>query len=71
MSDITLEKIDIIRERTNVSYAEAKKALEIADGNVVDALIYIEEDQKKEEENSYTTKDEFINWLKDLVKKEM
>ena len=69
MSDITLEKIDIIRERTNVSYAEAKKALEIADGNVVDALIYIEEDQKKEEENSYTTKDEFINWLKDLVKK--
>ncbi|WP_017751289.1 DUF4342 domain-containing protein [Clostridium tyrobutyricum] len=69
MSDITLEKIDIIRERTNVSYAEAKKALEIADGNVVDALIYIEEDQKKEEENSYTTKDEFINWLKDLVKR--
>ncbi|WP_196007882.1 DUF4342 domain-containing protein [Clostridium tyrobutyricum] len=69
MSDITLEKIDIIRERTNVSYVEAKKALEIADGNVVDALIYIEEDQKKEEENSYTTKDEFINWLKDLVKK--
>lgn len=47
MSDITLEKIDIIRERTNVSYAEAKKALEIADGNVVDALIYIEEDQKR------------------------
>ncbi|MBV4419365.1 DUF4342 domain-containing protein [Clostridium tyrobutyricum] len=69
MSDITLEKIDIIRERTNVSYAEAKKALEIADGNIVDALIYIEEDQKKEEENSYTTKDEFLNWLKDLVKK--
>lgn len=69
MSDITLEKIDIIRERTNVNYAEAKKALEIADGNVVDALIYIEEDQKKEEENSYTTKDEFLNWLKDLVRK--
>lgn len=41
--DITLEKIDIVRDRTGVSYKEAKDALEAADGNVVDALIQIEE----------------------------
>lgn len=40
--DITLEKIDIIRDRTGVSYKEAKEALEAASGNVVDALINIE-----------------------------
>ena len=41
--DITLDKIDIIRDRTGVSYKEAREALTQADGNVVDALISIEE----------------------------
>lgn len=41
--DISLEKIDIVRDRTGVSYKEAKEALEAAGGNVVDALISIEE----------------------------
>lgn len=41
--DISLEKIDIIRDRTGVSYKEAKEALEAASGNVVDALINIED----------------------------
>jgi hypothetical protein len=41
--DITLEKIDIIRDRTGISYKEAKEALEAASGNVVDALISIED----------------------------
>lgn len=40
--DISLEKIDIIRDRTGVSYKEAKEALEAASGDVVDALISIE-----------------------------
>lgn len=41
--EITLEKIDIIRDRTGVSYKQAKEALEAANGNVVDALINVEE----------------------------
>lgn len=69
MSDITLEKIDIIRERTGVSYTDAKEALETCSGNVVDALIYIEQNKKANMNNIYTTKDELLNWLKDLVKK--
>lgn len=69
MSEITLEKIDIIRERLGVTYAEAKEALEAADGNVVDALIYLENNKKSESQNIYNSKDEFINWIKDIVNK--
>ncbi|OFI07175.1 hypothetical protein CLOACE_03660 [Clostridium acetireducens DSM 10703] len=69
MNEINLEKIDIIRERTGVNYSEAKEALEVCNGNVVDALIYIEQNKKSGMENLYATKDEFINWLKDIVKK--
>lgn len=73
MAEITLEKIDIIKERTCVSYTEAKEALEECDGDVVNALIYIEAKQKKSHmfnmEEMYTTKEEFSTWIRDLVKK--
>ena len=50
--EITLEKIELVKDRTGVSYKEAKEALERANGSVVDAIIEIEEkidevDQKK------------------------
>lgn len=38
-----LEKIDIIRTRLGVSYKEAKAALDAADGDVIKALINLEE----------------------------
>ena len=41
--EITLEKIERVKDRTGVSYKEAKEALEAADGSVVDAIIAIEE----------------------------
>jgi gas vesicle protein len=41
--EITLEKIELVKDRTGVSYKESKEALEAADGNVVDAIIAIEE----------------------------
>ena len=41
--EITLEKIELVKDRTGVTYAEAKAALEEADGSVVDAIIAIEE----------------------------
>lgn len=69
MSEITLEKVDVIRERTGVSYSEAKEALELCDGDVVEALIYIEGKKKSAPGNMYSTKEEFINWIKNLVKK--
>jgi hypothetical protein len=42
-TEITLEKIELVKDRTGVSYKEAKEALEAANGNVVDAIINIEE----------------------------
>ena len=73
MSEITLEKIDIIKERTGVSYTEAKEALEECDSDVVNALIYIETKQKKSAkfnmEEMYSTKDELVSAIKDTVRK--
>jgi hypothetical protein len=69
MSEISLEKIDIIRQRTGVNYTDAKEALEECEGNVVDALIFIENKKKNIKDDIYTTKDELVNWIKEVVKK--
>jgi len=43
---ISLEQIDALRERANVSYEEAKEALEKCSGDIVEALIYLENNNK-------------------------
>ena len=43
MMEISLEKIELVKDRTGVGYKEAKEALEKTEGNVVDAIILIEE----------------------------
>lgn len=40
-----LEKIDIIKERMGVSYREAQEALENAEGDLIQALIMLEENK--------------------------
>lgn len=40
--EINLEKIELVKDRTGCTYAEAKEALEKAEGSVVDAIIAIE-----------------------------
>ena len=42
MENITLEQIDLIMKRANVTYTEAKEALEKCGGDTVEALIYLE-----------------------------
>ena len=68
MEEINLEKIDLIRERCKVTYTEAKEALEASHGNVVDALIYIEQNQKSKAEEIFN-KEELISYIKELVNK--
>ena len=46
--DITMEKIELVKDRTGATYAEARAALEATDGSVVDAVIAIEENINKE-----------------------
>lgn len=69
MEEITLEKIDIIRQRTGVSYAEAKEALLNNNGNVVDTLIYLEKNQKTFTQNISEVSNELIDTIKDIIKK--
>jgi len=41
-----LEKVEKLREKADVSFAEAKEALDYADGDVLGALIYLEKQGK-------------------------
>ncbi len=43
---VSLEKIDMLMERANISYKEAKEALEMHDGDMVEALIHLEASNK-------------------------
>ena len=70
--DITLEMVDQVRERTGVSYAEAKQALEEVNGDVLNAIILLEEKSKYNDLNEVKqseTIDEFKGWLKELINK--
>ena len=68
--EITLEKIELVKDRTGVSYAEAKEALEAAEGSVVDAIISIEEKIVEDTCNNFTKQgNAVIENLKALVKK--
>lgn len=71
--DITLEKIDTIRSRTGVTYRQAKDALVKHNGDVVEALIDLEENEKSWGQNlgeniTHTT-DAIMETLKDTLKK--
>lgn len=51
------DKVDKLRERADVSYEEAKEALERANGDILDAMIFLEREGKtrKEGAESYST----------------
>jgi len=75
--EITLEKIDLVKERTGVTYKQAKEALEAANGDVVDAIIAIEEesegccccgDGESWTENISARGTEVMDKVKDLIK---
>ena len=68
--EVTLEKIELVKDRTGVSYKEAKEALEQADGSVVDAIINIEEDLDARGSKSIGEQGSaVVDSVKDLVKK--
>lgn len=65
---ISLEKIDELRTRANISYREAREILEKTDGDIVEALIYLEENEKSFM-NSFNDKGEkVLNKLKSVIK---
>ena len=68
--EITLEKIELVKDRTGVTYKEAKDALEAANGNVVDAIIAIEDTvDEKATKKIGAQGEELIAKMKEAVKK--
>lgn len=68
MEEITLEKIDLLRERAGLSYREAKEALEKSDGNVVEALIDLDEKKQTRWTEEFSVKStEVIDKVKELL----
>ena len=55
--EITLEQVERLREKADVSYGKAKEALLYSGGNLLDALIYLEErgEIPRAEETYYST----------------
>lgn len=66
---ISLENVDLIVERTGVSYAEAKEALEKANGDVVDAIILIEKSRSSWSDDVADKGQQLIDKVKELLRK--
>ncbi|MGM0378571.1 MAG: DUF4342 domain-containing protein [Bacillota bacterium] len=64
---ITLEQVDEVIQRTNVNYEDAKKALQESDGDVLDAIVYLEKNEKASK--TQEVKKEFSDFLKEIIDK--
>lgn len=69
MEEITLEKIDALRERTGISYAEAKEILERNNGNLIDSLIFVEKNHKTFAQNISSASNDLVDTVKDIINK--
>ena len=68
--EITLEKVDQVRERTGVSYAKAKETLEHTKGDVLDAIILLEDEMKNENSsNDKMAGNNTTETIKELINK--
>jgi translation elongation factor EF-Ts len=71
--EITLEQIDLVRERTGAGYKEAKEALEQSNGDVLEAIIQLENKSAKTGPNFgpkiESIGNEVLETLKELIRK--
>lgn len=65
-----LEKVEKLREKTGVTYEEAKAALEACEWDLLDAIVYLESQGKIKDAGmaSYTTKSESSEEFKQAAK---
>jgi hypothetical protein len=59
MNNEELEKIDLLRSRAEIGYQEAKDLLDAAGGDIVQALIKLEERSRDKSDSA-----RFMNWLR-------
>lgn len=65
---ITIEMIDELKKRANVSFKDAKEALEKYDGDLVEALVYLENNNKFKAFNA-GKKEDFLDKVKEVIRK--
>lgn len=65
---ITLEKIDILRERAGVSYKKAYEVLQATGGDVVQALIKLEEEPRGFTERITVSGSELVARVRELIR---
>lgn len=70
MAEITLEKIDILRERAGITYREAYRLLEETGGDVVAALIRLEEERQRDswQERIQVQGEELVQKVKEIIR---
>jgi len=68
MENDNLQKIDEILKRTNTDYSTAKEALEAANGDVLEAIILIENKQKGRT-SGLNRGEQIMDQLKDIIAK--
>ncbi len=69
MSEQLLEKIDVLRERMDVTYKEAKEALDKAGGDLVEALVLLESEKGKWTEKIQSKGEEVLARLRGFFEK--
>ncbi|CCQ97373.1 Ubiquitin-associated-domain-containing protein [[Clostridium] ultunense Esp] len=67
--DISLEKVDMVVDRTGVTFAEAKEALEKTDGDVVDAIVLIEKNRTSWSDDMADRGQQMIDKVKEILRK--
>jgi len=66
---ISIEQIDLLRKRAKVGYKEAKEALEKCNGDIVEALAYLEDQNKIKPECESIKDSTFVKKIKNLISK--
>lgn len=64
-----LDKVDLVRKRMNVSYEEAKIALESVNWDTVEAIVKLEKEQQNRREEIFVRGNELVEKFNELVKK--
>lgn len=65
----SLNQIDELRERTGVSYSDAKEALESCNGDMLEAIVYLEKSKKAKASKIKSAGAGFSDKLCDLIRK--
>lgn len=64
-----IEKIDLVRERMNVTYEEAKQALVATNWDVIEAIIKLEREELSRKEEIFVRGSELVEKIKEIVRK--